>query len=547
MKQWITNAYLCHMDTVIDYDDIVFLPHQLGTVCKPTYIPGESYQNTLLGELNHEMRRSYRSGVLAKILPQSRLLDWQEEVEREGHAHHRVSGTMTRNMSFLAELRAKYRDTMLRKKIEPSWMPTLPKKIRADIRSHWHAVDYEDPEVITPFLPFSDVRYIVREGGVCTESIRACGLYRLGHIRQLGNLHDPAVFEEGFAALAQRFNHSRYLHVHDVSALATLMGLNNGIEHRLLTHLRIAALIHDALTPAHGDGTKAIDPEAFDEDAFIATLLTGPEWEAFRARNGMSKSLLVDIVQHRHALGVILDYADRIAYVARDLDAYLSRYGKYARVNATREYQMLSAIVKRDPAICSLWDMIRLDGNGIVYCDDPVKLERFLTARILMFRGLYYNPHARFMEYFVSRAITGELYRKGIVTHEELLRMGDMELDGIIGKALGDPYPMGFLVDFSEAHLKRFNTRDEAVAFEIELKKQGIAITLLDDVDRKIRSGAGYRVRNTRGVIAPFRELYPHQTAALERLCIIPKPFAVYWLENNEMTDRVRELMEMST
>lgn len=40
---------------------------------------------------------------------------------------------MTRNMSFLAELRAKYRDTMLRKKKEPSWMPTLPKKIRADI------------------------------------------------------------------------------------------------------------------------------------------------------------------------------------------------------------------------------------------------------------------------------------------------------------------------------------------------------------------------------------------------------------------------------
>lgn len=535
------------MDSIIDYDDIVFLPHQLGMVCTYTYIPGESHQNILLGELNHEVRRSYRSGVLAKILPGSRLLDWQETVEQERHAHHRVAGTMTRNMNFLAELRAKYRATMLIKKKEPSWMPTLPKKIRADIRSHWHAVDYEDPEVIVLYMPFSDVRYLVRDGGVCTESIRACGLYRLGHIRQLGNLHDPTVFEGGFAAMGQRFNHTRYQHVHDVSALATLMGLNNGIEHRLLKHLRIAALIHDALTPAHGDGTKAINQAGFDEDAFIATLLTGSEWEAFRARNGMSKSLLVDIVQHRHKLGVILDYADRIAYVARDLDAYLSRYGKYGRVNTTREYQMLLDIINRDPAICSLWDTIRLDGTGVVYCDDPAKLERFLTARILMFRGLYYNPHARFMEYFVSRAITGELYRKGIVTHKELLRMGDMELDGIIGMALGDPHVMGFPNDFGEAHLKRFNTHDEAVAYEAELKKQGIAITLLDDIDRKIRSGAGYRVRNTRGVIAPFRELYPHQTAALERLCIIPKPIAVYWLENNEMTDHIRELMEMST
>jgi len=164
-----------------------------------------------------------------------------------------------------------------------------------------------------------------------------------------------------------------------------------------------------------------------------------------------------------------------------------------------------------------------------------------------MFRGLYYNPHARFMEYFVSRAITSVLYKKGVVSHEELLRMGDMELDAIIGRALGDPYAMGMSGDFGEAHLKRFATHEEAAVFEISLKKSGIAMTLLDDVNRKIRSGSGYRVRNARGTIAPFRELYPHQTAALERLCVIPNPFAVYWIENNEMTDRIREFMEAKT
>lgn len=535
------------MDSIIDYDDIVFLPHQLGTVCKYSYILGESHQNNLLEILNHEVRRSYRNGVLAKILPKSSLLDWQEEAEKDGLAHHRVSGTMTRNMYFLAELRTKYRSAMLKKKKEPSWMPTLPKIIRADIRSYWHAVEYEDPEVIVLCLPFSDVRYLVREGGICTDTIRTCALYRLGHIRQLGNLHDPTVFEEGFAAMGQRFGHTRYQHVHDVSALATLMGLNNGIEYRLLTHLRIAALIHDALTPAHGDGTKAIDPDGFDEDAFIATLLTDTRWEAFKTRHGISKSLLVNIVQHRHKLGVVLDYADRIAYVARDLDAYLSRYAKYERVNKTREYQMLLDIVKRDPHVCSLWDTIRIDTDGLVYCDDPEKLERFLTVRILLFRGLYYNPHARFMEYFVSRAITSELYKRKIVSHEQLLRIGDFELDGIIGGVLGDPYGMGFPNDFGEAHLKRFTTRDEAAAYEAELKKKGIAITLLDDVDRKIRSGTKYRVKNIHWDIAPFKDLYPHQTAALERLCVIPSPFAVYWLENNEITDRVREFMEMAT
>lgn len=519
------------MDTPIDYEDIVFLPHEL-------YHPKT---------LNHEVRRSYRSGVLAAILPNRNLLDWQDEAERENMAHHRVGGTLTRAMSFLATLRSMYTHFQRLKHTEPHWMPSLPKKIRADIRHNWHAVEYEDPEVITPFLPFSDVRYLVREGGICTDTIRTCALYRLGHIRQLGNLHDPTVFEEGFAAMGQRFGHTRYQHVHDVSALATLVGLNNNLGTRLLTHLRIASLVHDALTPAHGDGTKAVDPARFDEDAFIATLLVGKDWETFRKRYGISTSLLVDIVQHRHKLGVVLDYADRIAYVARDLDAYLSRYTKYERVNKTREYQMLLDIVKRDPHVCSLWDTIRIDTDGLVYCDDPEKLERFLAARILLFRGLYYNPHARFMEYFVSRAITGVLYRRGIVTHEQLLQIGDFELDGIIGGIVGDPYAMGFPNDFGEAHLKRFATREEAVNCEAKLKKQGVAIVLLDDMDRKIRSGTNYRVRNARGDRAPFRELYPHQTAALERLCVIPKPFAVYWLENNEMTVRIRELLDLST
>ncbi|MEK7648708.1 MAG: hypothetical protein AAB400_02185 [Patescibacteria group bacterium] len=516
------------MDTPIDYDDIIFLPHEL-------------YQPKTL---NHEMRRAYRNERLKKIIPRSWTLDWQHEAEEKHLAHHRVSGTLMRNTSFLNELRAEYAGFRRQMHAEPSWINTLPKKIRGDIRRYWHAVEYEDPECIVPFMPFSDVRYLVREGGICTHAIRSCALYRLGHIRQLGNLHDPIVFEEGFAALGQRFGHTRYQHVHDVSALITLMGLNNGIEHRLLSHLRISALIHDGLTPAHGDGTKAIDPERFDEDAFIAALLTGAEWEEFRDRYGISKSLLVDIVQHRHNLGVMLDYADRIAYVSRDLEAYLMRYHKYLRVNKSRDYQMLLEIVKRDPQVCSLWDTIRLDASGAVYCDNPEKLEQFLRVRILMFRALYYNPHARFMEYFVSRAITGVLYKKGLLTHEALLRMGDFELDGIIGNVLNDPYTMAFPSDFGEAHLKRFANREEAACFEADLKRQGIIITLLDDVDRKIRSGTKYRVKNARGDIAAFHTLYSHQAAALERLCIIPNPFAVYWIENNAVTERVQGLLE---
>ncbi len=528
MTQWITNAYLCHTDKPTDYEDIVFLPHEL---CKPA-------------ELNDEIRHAYVSGALHKILPNGGAVQWQEEAERT-HTAHLVFGTQTRTIMILEELRSAYASTMREKHSEPEWMSLLSKKIRADIRSHWHAVDHEDPECIVPFLPFSDVRYLVREGGICTQTIRSCSLYRLGHIRQLGNLHDPSVFEEGFASFGQRFGHSRYNHVHDVSALVTLMGLNNTIEHRLLMHLRIAGLIHDALTPAHGDGTKAINPAKFDEDAFVATLLTGEIWETFRARHDLSDTLLVDIVQHRHTFGVMLDYADRIAYVARDLDAYLSRYQKYRRVNTTYEYRTLLDITKRDPRVCSLWDTIHLDRRGVVYCDDPEKLERFLMVRILLFRGLYYNPHARFMEYFVSRKITGVLYEKGILTHEQLLRMGDMELDGIIGEVLGDPYIMESPYYFGEAHLKRFATREEAACYEHALKKQGISITLLDDVNRNIRSGTGYRVRNVRGEIGRFRDLYPHQASALERLCVIPSPYAVYWLDNSEITDRVRKFMEI--
>src|SRR3989338_2849905 len=350
MKKWITNAYLCHMDTVIDYDDIIFYPHEL-------------YEPKMLKD---EIRLCYRNGVLQSIFGKDHLLEWQEEAECSGTAHHCVFGTNTRALSIIQKLRGMYRESMYAKQIEPNWIRQLPKKIRGDIRRYWHVIDHEDPECIVPFMPFTDLRYLVREDGVCTDTIRACRLYRLGRIRQLGNLHDPSVYEAGFVSMGQRFNHTRYLHVHDASALITLMGFNNGIEHRLLTHLRVAALIHDALTPAHGDGTKAIDMIRFDEDAFVATLLEGHDWELLKKKHGLSKTLLVDLVQHRHILGTLLDYADRIAYTSRDLDAYLSRYWNNQRIATTREYRELSDIVKKNPHVCSLWDTIHVGLDDLV-------------------------------------------------------------------------------------------------------------------------------------------------------------------------------------
>ena len=111
------------------------------------------------------------------------------------------------------------------------------------------------------------------------------------------------------------FAHTRYLHTHDAHALAFLLARNNGLSQDDENHLRVAALTHDALTPAGGDSIKLVAPALLDEEANYPKLFERPGWESLKNEFQLSEERLQAIVRNQGTLGVLLDFADKIFHI----------------------------------------------------------------------------------------------------------------------------------------------------------------------------------------------------------------------------------------
>ncbi len=411
------------------------------------------------------------------------------------------SSTIARNSLSLnmMEMEGRYSSVRRETNGEPSWVNELPIHSRVWLR-FWYATTQEDPLAIVNALPHTGVSYMVLDDGLCAEACRVFNIFRLQFVNQLGYLQAPWVAMMDQPFVMPLTNGTRYLHSLDVMMLVSLIGYNFGLTQGELNTLRVAGLTHDRGTPAGGDSVKLIDPKAFDEDAHYERLLrekTGPgKWNAFRDRFQIDEPQLLETILNRGLLGQVLDIADKLAYVARDIETCL---GAFAGSDDSDFYvgtRALKEIIEEFPHVCSIWDSVVREGDQMVFTD-PRRLIAFLKARIVLFRELYYHPRARFGEYLISRILVKRLYEEGRVTRDELLEMSDGELERQVDDAYGK---RGVLRALSlKCRVESFRTRSEALAFKKRLEESGVTFSLVEDHLHSIKPGTHFLVSTREG------------------------------------------------
>jgi len=498
MRQKLTHTDTLQLQEVVDIGDLMLLPNESA-------YPVE------------ETRALQIAGVLTV---------------GEGLAHHA-------QMWDLFALRERYNhDRWHDRGREPAWVTGLPIAVRVHLRASYAATEEEVMSIVNGF-PFTGILYSIRDDGLANAAEQTFNLRRLGRIRQLGFLQSPWIrhFERIRMPLSVT---TRFLHCNDVFAIASLIGHNLGLSKHRLATLQVAALVHDVGTPAGGDSVKIVDLAAMDEDANFPSLLARYDWEPMRKRFGLRTDELVATVQNQGILGQALDFADKIAYVARDTHACMHHIEGGARGDEQLGLRSLLWHAQKHPYVCGIWDSITRYGDNIVFTDAG-RLLAFLTMRVLLFRELYYHPFSRFGEFLMSRLLVKSLYLRGRLTRDMLLEMDDTQLLDFLANEYGvERYGITGVLDTCSSNLsacESFRDVGEAEAFARKLRAEGNPFTLIEDNSQLIKTGDRTLVRTRHGVM-PLCDAYPNDVARLRESASLLPQVHVYYLRDDPSLPR---------
>lgn len=326
------------------------------------------------------------------------------------------------------------------------YMPTLDTLVRNPALSeeiygdHEEQGVFEDDVIYLPSLNYAGLNGYYLEGrGMLYDLEIAFKLGRLKDVRQL-SFARGVTFHDGELEFIEGFHHNRYIHSFDVLAIANLIGNNAELSEEDIKILQVAALSHDYLTPAGGDTTKKVDQTAFDEDAHYGEIFSTKEWETFAKEYGITKEQeekLRQTVLGEGVLGKLLDLSDKMAYVARDISRYLNHEVRIERDGEGGPgLGKIKSFIRQNSLVCSMWDAVGVDGDK-VFINDASRLEDFLRVRALMWKYLYENFEGGLSISILSERIINYLYKKGDLTKEYLLSVGDSQLEEVLSEFLG--------------------------------------------------------------------------------------------------------------
>jgi len=416
----------------------------------------------------------------------------------------------------------------------PTWWQFIPLELKRYLEYHWLTTEAEAPSAykLPGRIPHAGFGFVVWEDGLVEDTDKTFCLERLNQIRQLASLHSPIVTDEGWREYPMDFTHTRYIHSLEVCAIATLIGRRCKLSKHDFDTLRVAAQSHDALTPAGGDSLKAIDPSAFDEDAHFPEIFTRPGWPCLRDKYGLDQSELTDIVLGRGMLGRILDASDKLAYTGYDTEQFLSRnlHGGFAWENFGEFYDRMTSLLKANPYPCSVWECAEQRNGELVFTDED-RFADFLRLRALMFKILYANAAARFMEAGFVAEVAKILYQDKILTRESLLSIGDLFLFEIMAKELGTYGScVNSLVPTSEnPRVEKFQTFQEALEFEQQTARD--EPKTMTHFEKAPEPSVGclkkFKVVHDSKVM-PFEQACPFHSWDITRIFEDRKPFRVF-------------------
>ena len=502
-------------DDVLRVEDVVFIPPQRD----PKMVAGV-------------LKRWVTSETLSRILGVS--LEYAEEMLSA------LSG-----FAALASLCDEYVEKRRRLGHEPEWVKELPKQVRLYLRTWFVFSDGFDPLGIMPMNRYSGFGYAVEEGGLLEDVEHAFNLFRLGSVRQLAFLSIPPRLEDhqDFHTSGYYYSHTRWAHSLDVAAHMTLIGHNNELPDYLMRHARVAGISHDGMTPAGGDTTKLVDFDAFNEETHYGELFEREGWRDVRDKHGLSERLLFETVNGRGILGGMLDFADKLSYVAYDAYTHtgsLSLAFLYddneklpVEKHYTQGYRRVAETLRDNPLVCSIWDAVAVDvDRDEVYCTDADRLAEFLRLRALLFRDIYYNPYAKSMEFVIGSVVMKFLYENRGITREELVVNGDYWLQDKIDDVVGR-FPLSRIRSVLNPRdvlkVETYSDLKEAMQREAELTESGLYV-IRESWGGGTGTGTKLKVEHE-GTVTPFYEARPDEAREITSLMTIEKPHSVIYID----------------
>jgi hypothetical protein len=464
----------------------------------------------------------WKSGFTPEVLPEElRNIPWENPT-------YVLGGALSHLPEFLS-------DEIKRTGKNPPWYRFCSDKFKRYLNYIRSMIEIDPVAIEQNYVPYAtDNGYIIEEGGLADDAIRALGLRRLQGINMWGNICDAATQNEGQSAFSYRFHHTRFCHSLDV---LTGMGIFTHNHRRMLpqdeiNNLHFEALTHDGMTPAGGDGTMAVDSRLSEEAAYTR-YFSFPTWPRLEQKYHLYKQRLVNTIRGIGWRGILLSLIDRIFYVARDIDVLLERYGKTWPLNATDTKYKIMDLALRHPDICRLWEDIRLSPDFKVYLTNPDNLFRFLLMRLHLSTAVYYNAGNRNLESILSGTVIPYLLEESrSLDFNFFFKNGDAELDNAIGEFIGKSYGADNPYQLGTPRWKTYTSKEKATRDVKELFRRGIIFINLEDLTGKIKTGANTLIDDGSGKIMPFSEVFPDKTRELEENAVIKEPIMLHWVED---------------
>lgn len=375
--------------------------------------------------------------------------------------------------------------------------------------------------------------------GMTTLAIKLFRLRRLMHVGQLGYEHPPLTALD--KSPVQIFRNTRFQHVCDVTAIGTLIARNVGFERVPADTLRLACISHDALATMGGDAPLEFLRDQLDEDEHYEYLLNSRPWSELQTRYEIPRPLLIATIQNRGPLGEVLNLADRLAYVCRDVMMYLNLYSPKASMPTAYGNQIRELVLKR-PDTCTWWDSVRRDNHQVFIGMEGVdRFADFLVLRTLMFRDVYLGDRTKFIRTLVARVLL-YFYETGRLNREQMFNLDDRHVEKLITETVGFS-PRTFRQEvFGRPCVQCFSTRELAHQREVELwRERRTSFTMISKVT--LKTGTDHLVETPEG-IKTFHSAFPDRAEQIERLANPAEPFRLYSLDQPKANSFTQELLD---
>lgn len=407
-------------------------------------------------------------------------------------------------------------------------------------------------------LPYSDLKRWVGENDIYEKAFQNFPMERLHEIKALSFLSCIGLDLKHTVFL--EYPHTRLDHSFTVAIVMEKILRQNGFEDAEINVGIIAGLIHDIATPACGDATKKIDPEALDEEKFWWKTIGEKGQEFITDELGIAKETVDDIIKNKSLLGQVLDIADRITYTMKDLDAIVRDDGEsnfLAKLDLDPALLPLRYIISHYPQIGNIYKEVGVDRKrNEVFFNNPKHLEVLLLLRTRLCRDLYYSPVSLGRDFLVGQLMLPLYSRNGAtpLTAKKLRDLTDYNLMEILQKAYCQP--KGQITGFEMQHdlvnwhplFKKFENNQEAEEFAKRLRRRkNMAVVGVTEC-KGFDPATSYKVVNREGKTMPFFKFDPSTAKEIEEITKATKGVFVFYADVAEKThiNNLLKLVSMS-